>query len=100
MVPLKCLINFCITLEIPLIFCEINLILIWFAHFFIIDDLVNNQARAFAITDTKLYDLVVTLLTQDHTKLLQQLKSGSKSTTNWSKYQSKVTAQTKPILNC
>ena len=32
MVPLKCLINFCRTLEMPLINCEINLILTWSAN--------------------------------------------------------------------
>ena len=30
----------------------------------------------------------VTLSTQDNTKLLQQLKSGFKGTSNWNKYQS------------
>ena len=42
----------------------------------------------FKITDTKLYVPVVTLSTQDNTKLLQQLKSGFKRTINWNKYQS------------
>ena len=36
-----------------------------------------------AITDTKLYVLVVTLSTQDNAKLLQQLKSRFKITINW-----------------
>ena len=39
---------------------------------------------------TKLYVSVVTLSTQDNTKLLLQFKSGFKRTTNWNKYQSKV----------
>ena len=42
---------------------------------------------------TKLYFLVVTLLTQDNAKLLQQLKSGFIRTIHWNKYQSKVTIQ-------
>ena len=42
----------------------------------------------FATTDTKLYVPVVTLLTQDDTKLLQQLKSSFKRAINWNKYQS------------
>ena len=70
-VPLKYLSNFWRTLEMPLINCEINLILTWFANSFIIDAQVNNQVLAFAITDTRLYVPVVTLSTQDNAKLLQ-----------------------------
>ena len=42
--------------------------------------MLSNDTRAttFAITDTKLYVSVLTLLTQDNAKLLQQLKSGLK----------------------
>ena len=47
-----------------------------------------------AITDTKLYVLMVTLSTQDNSKLFQQLKSGFKRTINWNKYQSKVLTET------
>ena len=47
----------------------------------------------FAIADTKHYVPIVTLSTQDNTKLLQQLKSGFKRTINWHKYQSKATVQ-------
>ena len=46
-----------------------------------------------AITDTKLYVLVVTLSTQDNAKLLEQLKSGFKRTINWNKYEPKVTVE-------
>ena len=51
---------------------------------------LGNSAGAgrFAITNTKLYIPVVTLLTQDITKLLQQLKPGFKKTINWNKYES------------
>ena len=41
-----------------------------------------NQETQFAITDIKLYVPVVTLSTDDNAKLLQQLISGSKSTSN------------------
>ena len=54
---------------------------------------MDGQVATFAITNTKLYVLVVTLSTQDHTKLLDQLKSGFKRTINWNKYQSKFTMQ-------
>ena len=77
----------------PLINCEINLILTWSANCFIIDVLVKNQVPTFTITDTKLYVPVVTLLTKDNAKLLQQLKAGFKRTINRNKYQSKVTVQ-------
>ena len=44
----------------------------------------------FQITETKLYVPVVTLSTQGNAKLLQQLKSGFKSTINWNKYESNI----------
>ena len=53
----------------------------------------GNQQKKYAITDTKPYVSVVTLPTQDNAELLQQLKSGFKSTINWNKYQSKITTQ-------
>ena len=86
MVPLKYLSNFWRTLEMPLINCEVNLILTWSSTCAIT---VSNGAETFAITDTKLYILVVTLLTQENTKFLQQLKSGFKRVINWNKYLSK-----------
>ena len=87
MVPLKYLINFWRTLEMPLINCEVNLILTWSSTCVITN---SNGAGTFAITDTKLYVPVVTLPTQENTKLLQQLKSGSKRVINWNKYLSKL----------
>ena len=72
MEPLKHLSNFWITLEIPLINCEINLILIWYESCVIVYTDVANQGATFAISETKLYVPVVTLSTQDNTKLLQQ----------------------------
>ena len=47
----------------------------------------------FAITDTKHYVTIITLSTQDNTKLLQQLRSGFKRAFNWNKYQSKVSTE-------
>ena len=74
MVPLKYLSNFWRTLEMPLIKCEINLILIWSKNCVIVCTNVANQNATFEITDTKLYVPVVTLSTQDVCKLLQQLE--------------------------
>ena len=89
MVPLKYLSNFWRTLEMPLISCEVNLILIWSASCVIVSTDVANQYATFAITDTKLYIPVVTLSTKDNVKLLEQLNSGFKRVINWNKYLSK-----------
>ena len=86
MVPLKYLSNFWRTLEIPLINCEVNLILTWSSTCVITE---SNGAGTFAITDTKLYVPVVTLSTQENSKFFQQLKSGFKRVINWNKYLSK-----------
>ena len=72
---------------------EINLILTWSANCFAVAETANNQAPPFAITNTKLYILMVTLSTQDNTKLLQQLKFGFKGTINRNKFQSKVSIE-------
>ena len=71
----------------PLINCEVNLILTWSK-----DCVISNStgAEKFKITETKLYVPVVTLSTQDNAKLLQQLKSGFKRTINWNKYESNI----------
>ena len=61
MVPLKYLSNFWRSLEMPLINCEVNLILTWSPTCVITN---SNGAGTFAITDTKLYVPVVTLSTQ------------------------------------
>ena len=71
MVTLKYLSNFWRTLEMPLPNCEINLILTWSTNCVIVSTNVANQNATFAITDTKLYVRVVTLSTQDNSKLLQ-----------------------------
>ena len=73
----------------PLIECEISLIFTWSANCAIVSAAVANQGESFSVTGTKLYVPVVVLLTQDITKLLQQLKSGFKRTIDWNKYQSK-----------
>ena len=71
----------------PLINCEVNLLLTWSR-----DCVITNStgAEKFAITETKLYVSVVTLSTQDNAKLLQQLKSGFKRAINWNEYESSV----------
>ena len=62
---------------------EINLILTWSST------CVNTNSKVlgtFAIIETRLYVLAVTLSTQDNARLLQQLKSGFRRTINWNKY--------------
>ena len=89
MVPLKYLSHFWRTLEIPLINCEINLILTWSSTCVIVSTNIANQVATFEINNTKLYVPVVTLSTQENAKLLQQLKPGFKRVINWNKYLSK-----------
>ena len=76
-VPLKYLSNFWRTLEMPLINCEVNLILTWSKNCVITNSTGEGK---FAITETRLYVPVVTLSTKDNEKLLQQLKSVFKKT--------------------
>ena len=52
----------------PLINCEINLMLTWLAKC-VISDLTESDR--FVITKTKLYDLVVNLSNQGNKKLVQ-----------------------------
>ena len=52
MVPLKYVSNFWTTLEIPLINCEVELILTWSANCVIIYTAVANQIPTFTITET------------------------------------------------
>ena len=81
----------------PLINCEVNLILTWSSSCVIVYTDVANQDDTFAITKIKLHVPVVTLSTQDNAKLLPQLKSGFKKllpqlksgfkrTITWNKY--------------
>ena len=89
MVPLKYLSNFWITLEMPFIICEVELILTWSENCVKINTNVANQNPTFTITETNLYVPVVTLSTQDNAKLLPQLKSDFKRTITWNKYTAK-----------
>ena len=77
----------------PLINCQINLILTWSARCFITYVPIAVQELTFTITDTKLYVPVVTLSPQENAKLLEQLKSGFKKTINWDRYYPKITVE-------
>ena len=78
-VSFKYLSSFWRTLEMSLINCEINLVLTWSES-----SVITNSigVELFTIINIKLYVPVVTLSTQDNTKLLQQSKSRFKRTIN------------------
>ena len=90
-VPLKYLSNFWRTLEMPLINCEVNLLLTW-SQSCILSSAAGDST--FAITETKLIVPVVTLSSEENAKLLSNLKSGFKRKVYWNEYLSKVTTQT------
>ena len=90
-IPLKHLSNFWRTLNIPLINCEIELILTWSKNCALVDMAVraagnNNDPPAivapteleFQITDTKLHILVVTLSIENDKNFLEQLNQDLK----------------------
>ena len=107
-VPLRHLSNFWRHLNIPLINCEVELILTWFKNCVLIGkstreadynaypnvyEIDSPENAIFKITDTKLFVPVVTLSKEDDIKLLEQLKSGFKRTIKWNKCRSKMTIQ-------
>ena len=71
MVPLKYLGNFWRTLEMPLINCEVSLILTWSSTCVITNSTGEGKSE---ISNTILYVPVVTLSTQDNSKLLCKIK--------------------------
>ena len=64
--------EFLTTFEMPIINCEINLILIWSTNCVIS---TTTKATILSITDTTFYVPVVTLSTKYDAQLLQQLNS-------------------------
>ena len=79
-IPLKHLSNFWKSLDIPLINCEVELILTWSKNYVLAEVTVNAGVNpaivapsgvTFKITDTKLYVPVVTLSKQNGIKLLE-----------------------------
>ena len=105
-VPLKHLSNFWRHLDIPLINCEVELILTWFKNCVLIDNSTREanccanprvyeiddlENATFKITDVKLFVPVVTLSKENDIKLLEQLETGFKRTIKWHKYRSQMT---------
>ena len=63
---------------------------------FVISNAAANQGTTFAIPDTKLYVLAITLSIDDNVKLLEQLNPGFKRRINWNEHETKKTAQNAP----
>ena len=86
-IPLKDLSTFWRSLNIPLVNCEVELILTWSKNC-VLGDMTERDAESdnlaivaptgleFKITDTKLYVPVVPLSKENDIKLLEQLKTG------------------------
>ena len=110
-IPLKYLGNFWRSLDIPLINCEITLILTWYIECVLVRRALRNTPNPqpnppiaatesptsvkFEISDCKLYVPIVTLSAENDKKLLEQLKSGFKRTIKWNKYMSQMSNQNK-----
>ena len=110
-IPLKCLGNFWRSLDIPLINCEITLVLSWYKEYVLVGRALRNApnpqpnppiaatgsptSAKFEIIDCKLYVPVVTLSVENDNKLLEQLKSGFRITIKWNKYMSQMSNQNK-----
>ena len=92
----------------PLINCEVNLILTWSEDCVLTDTatrdanpnadppvvVINAPTNAtFKIKDTKLYVLVVTLSAENDNRLIEQLKTGFERTVAWNKYRSEMSNQ-------
>ena len=103
-IPLKHLSSFWKQINIPLINCEIELILTWLKNCILTDMTEANNPQTgleFQITDKKLRVPVVTLSKENDKNLLEQLKSGFKTTIKWNKYRSQMTIQPQNNnLNC
>ena len=109
--PLKHLGNFWNSLHIPLINCEVSLALSWSTNCVITsmkkrlvtvaqgDNLAvygdSPESATFKIKDCKLCVPVVTLSAENDSKLLEQLKTGFKTTIKRSKYRSEMSNQAK-----
>ena len=106
-IPLKYLGNFWRSLDIPLINCEIKLVLSWYKECVLVGRAFRGPPAAaanridsptsakFEITDCKLYVPVVTLSAENDNKLLEQLKSRFRRSIKWNKYMSQMSHQNK-----
>ena len=82
-VPIKYLSNFWRSLEIPLINGRVEFSMTWNENCILSS---AGTAAIFTITDTKIYVPVVTLKTEDNTKLSKLLSMGFKRSVYWNNY--------------
>ena len=103
-IPLKYLGNSWRSLDIPLINCEITLILSLYKEYVLVGRAFRGPPAAainspidanFEITDCKLYVPVVILSAENDNKLLEQLKSGFRRSIKRNKYMSQMSNQNK-----
>ena len=103
-IPLKYLGNFWRSLDMPLINCEITLILSWYKECVLVGRAhrgppaaeINSPTDAkFEITDCKLYFPIVTLSAEKDSKLLEQLNPGFRITIKCNNYMSQMSNQNK-----
>ena len=88
-VPLKYLSNFWRNLELPLIFCDVDLELRWRKDCILVHGDNNTTGVEFSIESAKLYVPAITLTNDDNVKFLDNLKSGFKREVEWNEYESK-----------
>ena len=81
-VPLKYLSNFWKSLEMPLIYCKVELSLKWYERCL----LTSATPATFKITDIKLYVPIVTLSIENNSKLSKLLNEGFKRSIYWNEY--------------
>ena len=87
--------NFQGTFEMPLIKCEINLMLTVLPYYFVIN---STDMKTFAIADTNLYFSVITLPTQGNTALLEQINQDSNEQSTGAKNNHNINAGIKPVF--
>ena len=92
MIPLKYLSNFWITLDVPLINCEINISLTWSDKCIIVTRYYGDQEPKLAIIDAKHLCSSCGFISL-RLRTIAAVKIGFKRTINWNKYQSEPTAQ-------
>ena len=85
-VPLKYLINFLRSLEMPLINCKIKLNLSWRKECVLSTDAGD---AVFIINDTKMYVPVVTLSKEDNKNFIEQQNKGFQRSIYWNEYKTK-----------
>ena len=98
-VPLKYLSNFWRNLELPLIFCDVELEMKWKSSCILVSG-ANTGNVGFTINNARLYVPAVTLANNDNVKFLDNLKSGFKREIEWNEYESKdVNITPGPYIN-